>query len=102
VFLYIVIKYIFVIINAYKKFLTMQTPDHTTCNQAYNYRSLESYFEEISDPQQTACHLGHLLHFLVHYEHTEGFQEYYHIYSEIFELQQVLQTMTRTDEHGNQ
>jgi hypothetical protein len=81
----------------------MSTTDHITSNHAYNYHALESYFEEIADPQQTACHLGHLLHFLVYYQREQNnIEDYYHIYSEIFELQQVLLSMTNTGEHGNQ
>jgi hypothetical protein len=80
----------------------MEHLDHTTCNQVYNYRALESFFEEISDPQQTACHLGHLLHFLVYYQREQNIEDYYHIYVEIFELQQILLSMTNTGEHGNQ
>jgi len=68
----------------------------------YNYHALEAYFEEIADPQQTARHLGHLLHFLFYYQREQNIEDYYHIYSEIFELQQILLSMTRTDENGEQ
>jgi len=73
-----------------------------TCNHVYNYHALEAFFEEISDPQETARHLGHLLHFLFYYQREQNIEDYYQVYVEIFELQQVLQTMTRTGEHGNQ
>jgi hypothetical protein len=66
----------------------------------YNYTALESFFEEILDPQETACHLGHLLHFLFYYQREQNIEDYYHVYSEIFELQQILLGMSRTDEEG--
>jgi hypothetical protein len=84
-------------------FKYMETLDLKVHNLAYNYEALESFFNEIADPRQTACHLGHLLHFLVYYQREQNnIEDYYHIYSEIFELQQVLLSMTNTGEHGNQ
>jgi hypothetical protein len=79
----------------------MGTIDHTTSTRAYNYTALDTFFREILDPQETASHLGHLLHFLFYYQREQNIEDYYHIYSEIFELQQVLQTMTSPSEHGN-
>jgi hypothetical protein len=79
----------------------MESLEIKTYTQVYNYEALEAFFEEISDPQETARHIDHLLHFLVYYEHKEGLQEHYNIYSEIFELKQVLQTMIRQESHGN-
>jgi hypothetical protein len=80
----------------------MEHLDLTTYTQVYNYHALEAFFKEISDPQQTACHLGHLLHFLFYYQREQNIEDYYYIYAEVFELQQVLLSMTRTEGHGNQ
>jgi hypothetical protein len=80
----------------------MKTSNITTLVPTYNYHALEIFFNEIADPQETASYLGHLLHFLFYYQRAQNIEDYYQIYSEIFELQQILQTMKRTDENGNQ
>lgn len=79
----------------------METIDSKPCNQAYDYSSLEIFFSDVSSPQEIIEHLDQLLYFLVYYEHKEGVQGFYHIYSEIFEFKRVLQTMIREEDHGN-
>jgi len=79
----------------------MITSDFTTCKQVYDYQALDVFFEDIISPQETALYLDHLLHLLVYFEHKEEVYEFYHIYSEIFELKQVLQAMVRV-EIGNE
>jgi len=59
----------------------------------YNYQGLETFFDDISSPQEIAGHLDQLLYFLVYYEHKEGVQGFYEIYSDIFEFKQILQTL---------
>jgi hypothetical protein len=78
----------------------MTTSDSITCKKAYDYQALELFFEDIMSPQETALYLDHLLHFLVYFEHKEDIYEFYHIYSEIFELKQVLQAMVRIENRG--
>jgi hypothetical protein len=76
----------------------METPE----TQHYDYTALDKFFRGILTPREVSGYLGHLLHFLVYYQHTEEFcEDYYHIYSEIFELAQVLQNMTEIDPDGN-
>lgn len=79
----------------------MNTPDFIARNHVYNYEALDTYFDEITSPQETAGHLDHLLHFLIYYEHKEDMYEFYDMYCEIFELKQVLQAMTRVNIDGN-
>lgn len=62
----------------------------------YDYQSLETFFEDISNPQEIALHLDQLLYFLVYYEHNEGIQGFYEIYSDIFEFKSVLQNMIKS------
>ena len=69
-----------------------------TIKTVYDYQGLESFFEDVSSPQEIALHLDHLLYFLVYYEHKEDVQGFYEIYSDIFEFKQVLQTLIKPDE----
>ena len=75
----------------------MEVSDFIIYNPVYNYQALDLFFEDIISPQETALYLDHLLHFLVYFEHKEEIYEFYHIYSEIFELKQVLQAMVRVE-----
>jgi hypothetical protein len=79
----------------------METTGINTPTPAYDYTALDEFFKEITDPGEIARYLEELLYFLVYYEHKEGIQGYYNIYSKIFEFKQVLQTMTRREAHGN-
>lgn len=66
-------------------------------NQIYNYEPLETFFTDVADAQEIAHHLDQLLYFLVYYEHKEGMQGFYEIYSDIFEFKRVLQTMIKSE-----
>jgi len=66
-----------------------------TTNLIYDYQNLDMYFKDIAGPVEAALHLGQLLYFLVYYEHTEGIQGFYELYSDIFELKRVLQNMVK-------
>ena len=79
----------------------MESPEVKTFSQAYDYEALETYFKDIAPPQEITMCLDQLLYFLVYYEHKEGVQGFFSIYSQIFELKQVLQTMIKTKAHGN-
>jgi hypothetical protein len=79
----------------------MESPEVKTFTPVYNYQALDEFFDQLADPQQIAGYLDHLLHFLVYYEHKELYCDYYPMYSEIFELKQILQTMIREEAHGN-
>lgn len=65
---------------------------------AVNYEPLTTFFADVASPQETADHLDQLLYFLVYYEHKEGVQGFYDIYSDIFEFKRVLQNITKTSE----
>jgi hypothetical protein len=79
----------------------MELDNITTPPLVYNYQALDEFFDQLADPRQIAGYLDHLLHFLVYYEHKELYCDYYPMYSEIFELKQILQTMIREEAHGN-
>ena len=66
-----------------------------TADTVYGYQSLETFFKDISSLQDIIFHLDRLLHFLVYYEHKEGVQGFYEIYSDVFEFKQVLQTLIK-------
>lgn len=75
----------------------MASSNHKTPNQLYNHETLETFFEDVASVQEIAVHLDQLLYFLVYYEHKEGVQGFYEIYSDIFEFKRVLQTITKTE-----
>lgn len=58
-----------------------------------NNEPLTIFFKDVASPQEIIGHLDQLLYFLVYYEHKEGIQGFYEIYSDIFEFKQVLQTL---------
>jgi len=67
-------------------------PDHI------DYEPLRAFFARMASPQELAAHLEQLLYFLVYYEHKEGVQAFYEIYSNVFEFKRVLQGITQTGE----
>jgi hypothetical protein len=56
-----------------------------------NYEPMTAYFAKMASPQELAAHLDQLLYFLVYYEHREGIQGFYGLYSDVFEFKRVLQ-----------
>ena len=79
----------------------MENPELTTPRPAYNYEALEKFFEVFATPAKTASHLDQLLFCLMYFEHKERIQAYYEVYSDIYELKSVLQTMISAEDHGN-
>ena len=63
----------------------------------YDYETLDTFFEDVASPQEIERHLDQLLYCLVYYEHKEGIQGFYEIYTEIFEFKRVLQTIIKTE-----
>jgi hypothetical protein len=74
----------------------MEIQDTKAPTLIYDYAGLETFFSDISSPQETALHIDQLLHCLVYYQYKEGIEGFYGIYSEIFELKCVLQNMVKT------
>lgn len=60
-----------------------------------NYEPMAAYFTRMANPQELAAHLDQLLYFLVYYEHREGVQSFYELYSDVFEFKRVLQNMVK-------
>jgi hypothetical protein len=60
-----------------------------------NYEPLTAFFANMASPQELAAHLDQLLYFQVYYEHKEGVQSFYELYSDVFEFKRILQDIPK-------
>ena len=71
-----------------------------TTKPVYDYKELQTFFEDVATPQQIALHLDLLLFYLVCHreQEKEHLDDFFRIYADIFDLKRVLQNMSKPSE----